>query len=133
MTSTANIRAAVAAVLQAAYTGWNVNAYYLAKPEPPQLDILYGPIVYDTAMDGGDDEVKLSIRATVQWSDAVSAQQNLDAVLDGGTITTGLKQVLQAANWGGTLAAIKVESASEPKVYPNTDGLSVEFACRVYT
>lgn len=133
MTSTANIRAAIAAVLQAAYTGWNVSAYYLAKPETPQLDLMYGPVVYDTAAQGGDDEVHLTIRALAQWGDAVSGQQTLDAVLDGGTITTGLKNVLQAANWGGTISAIKVLEASEPKTYPNADGIGVEFTCRVYT
>lgn len=133
MSSTAQIRTAIAAVLQAAYTSWNVSPYFLSKPEAPQLDLLYGPVVYDTASQGGDDEISLTVRAMAQWGDTVSGQEYLDAVLDGGTIATGLKNVLQAASWGGTIAAIKVVSASEPKVYPNTDGICVEFVCRVYT
>lgn len=128
------MRAAIAAVLEGTYTDWNVSPYYLAAPQAPQLDILWGPVIYDTAMKGGDDEIHLCVRATVGLNDVQTGQEFLDPLLDGGTAADGLKNVLQGAAWGGTISAIKVTDVSEPKVYSaaGSDLMGVEFMCRVY-
>jgi len=134
VTSTANIRAAIASTLQTALgSTWGVSGYFLSKPEPPQIDLLYGPVVYDTAMRGGNHDVKLVLRATVQWGEATSAQQALDGLMDSSG-SSSLKAALEAdKTLGGTIDYIRVTEVSEPKVYPTagSDVVGVEFTVEV--
>lgn len=132
----AAIRAGLAAKLTAGFPAWNVSAYFLGKVEPPQLDIMMpaGALLYDTAFQRGNDELECIVRASVQWGDAVSGQEMLDALLDTDRPSTSMKGVIEAEKTlGGTCDAVRVVQASELKVFPlaGTDVIGVEFTVAI--
>lgn len=130
----AQIRAALANVLAAGFPTWSVSKYWQGKVEPPMLDIMTGPIAYDTAMARGNDDITYIIRASVQWTLDESAQAALDSLLDTDEPTTSMKGVVEAdRTLGGTVDAIRVVEASEVKVYPSagSDIVGIEFTCVV--
>ena len=68
----------------------------------------------------------------VQWSDAVSAQVNLDELLE--QAGDSVKACLEAdRTLGGVVSSLRVVGVTEPKVYPlaASDALGVEFAVAV--
>lgn len=124
MSNPADIRAAAAAVLEVALGGdWNVSSTYRAKPEPPQLDIMFGPLVYDTAMASGNEDVQLIVRATVQAGEDSAFQDALDPLIDWQDPTASLKAALESdATWGGTISNCRVSEVSELKLFPTEGG-----------
>ena len=135
MSQIADIREAIVKALNGTFSaGWNVYPYLQSKPEVPSMEVIGAPMVYDTAMAGGNWDVEFLVRCMVQWSDAVSAQINLDSLLDQGG--QSVKACLEAGRTlGGVVSSIRVASVTEPKVYPLSGGVSdalgVEFAVEV--
>lgn len=136
MSATGDIRAACAAVLQTQLgLSWSVASFWRAKPEPPQLDLMFGQINYDTAMAGGNHDVQLIVRATAAPGEDSAYQENLDSIIDwDGTPQNSLKAALEFdATWGGTVSSCRVESVSELKMYPTEGGMlpGYEFVVQV--
>lgn len=135
MSQTADIRAALASTLYGTFgSAWNVYPYLQSKPEIPSMEVVGAPMTYDLAMAGGNWDVQFLVRAMVQWSDAVSAQVNLDDLLDQGEAS--VKACLEAdRTLAGVVSSLRVVSVTEPKVYPLSGGqseaLGVEFAVEV--
>jgi hypothetical protein len=131
----ADIRAAIAQALYGTFSaGWNVYPYLQSKPEVPSMEVVGAPMTFDLAMMGGNWDVQFTVRAMVQWSDAVSAQVNLDSLLE--QAGSGVKACLEAdRTLGGVVSSLRVVGVTEPKVYPLSGGesgaLGVEFAVEV--
>lgn len=124
MSNPANIRAAAAAVLIAQLgSAWSVSSTYRAKPEPPQLDIMFLGFKYDTAMQSGNEDVELIVRACVQAGEDVAYQQALDDLIDWTGATTSVKGALEKdKTWGGTISSCRVSEVSELKLFPTEGG-----------
>lgn len=121
MSEVTNIRTALNSVLAAGFSGWQTSPYLLPNPEPPTLDIMTGPISYDTAMASGNYDLEFIVRALVQWGDSTSAQAALDPLIDQGN--SSVKAVLEAdKTLGGTVSSLRVTDVSEVKVYPTSGG-----------
>ena len=135
MSQIADIRDALAAALYGTFSaGWNVYPYLQSKPELPSMEVIGAPMMFDTAMAGGNWDVEFLVRAMVQWSDAVSAQVNLDSLLE--QAGSSVKACLEAdKTLGGVVSSLRVVGVTEPKVYPlsggQSDALGVEFAVEV--
>ncbi len=128
------IRAAMAAKLSAQFAAWNVTAQFKPSPNPPQIDMMPGPVLYDTAMAGGLHDETVIVRATVQPGDLEDSAQNaLDALVSPGT--AGLKAALEAdRTLGGTVQSLRVTDASEYKIYAagGSDLVGVEFNVSIF-
>lgn len=125
MSAPGDVRAACAAVLQSMLgLDWSVSSTWRAKPEPPQLDMMFGQTSYNTAMQGGNHDVSLIVRATAAPGEDSAYQVNLDPIIDwDGLPSTSLKAALEYdRTWGGTISACRVESVSEMKMYPTEGG-----------
>ena len=135
MSQIADIRTALASALSGTFgSAWNVYPYLQSKPELPSMEVVGAPMTYDLAMAGGNWDVQFLVRAMVQWSDAVSAQVNLDSLLE--QAGSSVKACLEAdKTLGGVVSSLRVVGVTEPKVYPLSGGLSdalgVEFAVEV--
>lgn len=135
MSNPADILSACAAKLSAAFgTNWSVSSFYRSKPEPPQIDMMLGPVAYDLAMGGGNQDVRVIVRATVQAGEDSSAQQALYPLMDWSGSGTSLKAALEAdRSWGGTISSCRVTDVSELKLYPSEAGVlpGLEFTVEV--
>ncbi len=124
----------MAAKLTPAFPAWNVTAQFKPSPNPPQIDMMPGPTLYDTAMAGGLHDETVIVRATVQPGDVESSAQNaLDLLVSPGT--AGLKAALEAdRTLGGTVQSLRVTDASEYKVYAvsGTPLIGVEFNVSIF-
>lgn len=132
MSSTAQIRAALKVALDAAFaSSWNTSAYMLASPNPPQMEIIPAGVDYDTAMARGNDDLHYLVRAIVQHGGDVSAQENLDGLIDVKGAAS-MKVALEAdKTLGGVVSDLRVTDVSEYKVYAQ-DLLGVEFSVELY-
>ena len=130
MSQITDIRAALASALYGTFGGgWNVYPYLQSKPELPSMEVVGAPMMFDLAMAGGSWDVQFTVRAMVQWSDAVSAQVNLDSLLE--QAGSSVKACLEAdRTLGAVVSSLRVVGVTEPKVYPlaGSDALGVEFA-----
>lgn len=133
MNTTAQIRTALAAALSAEFSSdWNISPYLLASPNPPQIEIVSGPVDYDLAMGRGLDLIRYIVRALVQHGSDLSGQVNLDSLLDGSS-ASGMKAVLEAdKTLGGVVEDLRVTEASELKVYPQGDFIGIEWIVELY-
>lgn len=124
MSNPADIRAAAATVLTDKLGDtWNVSSTWRAAPSPPQLDIMFGVLAYDLAMQAGNQDVQLIVRATVQAGEDQSYQAALDPLIDWSGATTSLKAALEVdKTWGGTISSCRVSEVSELKLYPTEGG-----------
>ena len=137
--TTAQIRAALALPLTNHYgalsPAWNVSAYYVSKPEPPQFDLTAGAIIFDTAQARGSDDIRYILRAVVALSLDVVAQQQMDMLIDT-TSADAVKTVMEAdRTLGGVVAAIRVADVTEVKLYGTAGGSElpgVEFTIQVW-
>ena len=128
MSNPANIRTAIASALATGLPAWSVSQYWRAKPEPPQIDMMLGPINYDLAMQGGNEDISFVIRATVQQAEDGN-QGSLDALVDW-TSSSSLKGVLEAdRTLGGVVSSLRVSDVTEMKLFPTEGGFmpGVEF------
>lgn len=138
--TTAQIRAAFAMTLSAFYPDWQVFPYFKSNPTPPSIDVMPGPILYDTAMGRGNDDVTYIVRAVVALGLDIAAQENLDQLLDlDPTSTTSMKNALETgrpnrSTLGNVVTDLRVVAASEYKMYSasgGTDIVGVEFTVDV--
>lgn len=132
MSNPADIRAAIASTLQSRLSGWSVSSTWRSSPEPPQLDMMLGPINYDTAMQAGNEDIRYIIRATVQAGEDIAYQQALDPLVDWGRsgTATSLKAALEVdPTLGGTVSNLRVTDVTELKTFPTPGGAlpGVEF------
>lgn len=111
---------------------WSVHSRWRVKPEPPQIDMMLGPINYDLAMRAGNEDVSFIVRATVQPGED-SNQDALDPLVDWSG-SGSLKAVLEAdKTLGGAVSSLRVMAVSEMKQYPTEGGWipGVEFTVEV--
>lgn len=113
----AEIRAGLAANLEAALSDMQISAYLLSNPTPPAIEIAPAPIVFDLAMHRGSDELKFVVRAFVGLTTDVGAQKRLDLML-AGSGPESLKEAIESdCSLGGAIDDLRVVSASAPRVY----------------
>src|ERR1044072_8938710 len=88
----AQVRQAMADAI-AALVPWDVNAYVLAQPNPPGVQILPPSIDFDFAMHRGQDVWTFTVQGYVPLTSDVAAQQLLDELI---APTGGMKDALEA-------------------------------------
>ena len=133
--TTAQIRAALAAAIKAGITGWQVSPYMLALPIAPAIDIRPSGTIFDRAMARGSDDLSYMIRAMVAFNNDQGAQIRLDTLIDA-TASTGMKTVLETdKTLGAVVGDVRVVSVSDYKaliVEGQPPLLAVEFLTMVY-
>lgn len=84
--------------------------------------MMFAGINYDLAMQDGNEDVQLIVRAVVQAGEDSAYQQNLDPLIDWAG-TGSLKYALELDNtWGGTISSCRVSDVSELKLFPTEGG-----------
>jgi hypothetical protein len=119
-----DIRTALAFALSSNLSGWSVSATWRAKPEPPQIDMMLGPVTYDRAMHAGNEDVSFIVRAVVQAGEDSAFQEALDPLIDwAGDRSTSLKAALENdKTLGGVVSSLRVSDVTELKAFPFDGG-----------
>ena len=130
----ATVRAAMAAAMDGATSGVQVNAYALAQPTPPGIQILSGGVEYDRAFARGLDEWTFTVQAFVALNADIGPQKLLDT-LCAPTGAGSVKAALEAdRTLGGAVQTLRVLNQSPARQATRPDGSSmllVEFSVQV--
>lgn len=131
----AAVRSAMASTLDAAIAGVQVNAYALAQPTPPGIQILPPGVQYDRTFQPGLDEWTFIVQAFVSLSADIGSQKLLDS-LCAPSGAGSVKDALEAdRTLGGTVQALWVTSQSPGQQVSRPEGnpmLLVEWTVQVF-
>lgn len=92
---------------------WDINAYVLAQPNPPGVQILPPEVEFDLTMQRGYDTWRFTVQGFIALTSDIGAQQLLDELIEP---AGGMKATLEADNTlGGLVASLRVESSGPPR------------------
>lgn len=117
MSTSFDIRQAIAHNLRASIRGLQAQPYVMANPTPPSADVRRGPVEYDQAMQQGVTHWTMLVRVFVAGAADKGAQVNLDAYLspDG---DRSVKQAIESdPTLGGLVSDLQVTEASGEQTY----------------
>ena len=97
-------------------TDVQVNAYALAQPTPPGIQILPPAVEYDSAFHRGIDEWTFTVQGFVSLTSDIGSQQVLDG-LCAPSGSSSVKAALEADNTlGGVVQSLRVVEQSPGRV-----------------
>lgn len=128
------VRAAMVSALNAGVTAnVQINAYALASPTPPGLQIIPPAVNYDLAMNRGLDEWTFVVQGFVAFTTDIGAQKLLDTLCNPGA--GSVKAALETdRTLGGAVQSLRVTNQSPGRMVEQAGGsplLMVEWQVQI--